>query len=70
MISTHTEPYKVLVDISTRPQKGYAEIVNDRTSTTLLEVIECVIRPGSIINTDEWHHIYLSDCPISLNIKQ
>ncbi|KRH93879.1 putative transposase, partial [Pseudoloma neurophilia] len=43
-----------LIDTSTRPTKGYAEIVTDRTSTTLLEVIEREIRPGSIIYADEW----------------
>ncbi|KRH94301.1 hypothetical protein M153_3040003, partial [Pseudoloma neurophilia] len=43
-----------LVDTSTKPSKRYAEIVAYQTSSTLLEVIERVIRPGSIIHTDEW----------------
>ncbi|KAG0425453.1 hypothetical protein DMUE_6031 [Dictyocoela muelleri] len=43
-----------IVDTSTVPAKGYAEIVSRRDAMTLIPIIERVVRHGSIIYTDEW----------------
>lgn len=43
-----------MVDTSTIPGKGYAEVVSSRSSNVLIPIIEDVVRPGSIISTDEW----------------
>ena len=44
----------VIVDTSTVPAFGFAEIVPDRTKTTLFNVISRIVRPGSTIHTDDW----------------
>ncbi|KCZ78569.1 hypothetical protein H311_00398, partial [Anncaliia algerae PRA109] len=36
------------------PSRGYVEIVENRPSTTLLDVINCVFLPHSVMLTDEW----------------
>lgn len=43
-----------LVDTSSTPAKGYAEVVPDRKKTTLMNVITRVVRDGSEVHTDEW----------------
>lgn len=42
-----------IVDCSTFPAKGYAELVPDRSANTLVSIIEKVVRSGSKIQTDE-----------------
>lgn len=44
----------VITDTSTSPALGYCEIVPNRTSRTLISIIERVVRPGSFIYSDEW----------------
>jgi transposase-like protein len=44
----------VIVDTSTTPASGFAEIVVDRTKRTLFSVINRIVRPGSTIHTDDW----------------
>lgn len=43
-----------IVDTSTTPAIGYVEIVARRDSSTLMQVINRVVRPNSTIYTDEW----------------
>ncbi|KAG0425435.1 hypothetical protein DMUE_6032 [Dictyocoela muelleri] len=43
-----------MVDTSETPSKGYAEIVTERSSRIMLPIIQRVVRPGSVIHTDEW----------------
>lgn len=43
-----------MVDVSTFPGRGYAEMVPDRSAATLVPIIESVVRSGSSIHTDEW----------------
>ncbi|KAG0421694.1 hypothetical protein DMUE_6272, partial [Dictyocoela muelleri] len=43
-----------MVDTSSSPSKGYAEIITNRTAETIMPIILRVVRPGSIIYTDEW----------------
>ena len=44
-----------MVDTSTTPSKGYAEIISNKEAKTIIPtiIIERVIRPGSKIHTDE-----------------
>ncbi|KFD57715.1 hypothetical protein M514_01385 [Trichuris suis] len=43
-----------IVDTSTTPSTGYMEIVQARNATTFLSTIQRVVRPGSIIQADDW----------------
>ncbi|KAG0442318.1 hypothetical protein DMUE_0363 [Dictyocoela muelleri] len=43
-----------MVDTSTNPSRGYAQIIQTRYANTLLTVIKSFVFPGSIIHTDEW----------------
>ncbi|VUZ46556.1 unnamed protein product [Hymenolepis diminuta] len=43
-----------MVDTSTAPGIGYAQVVPSRDSNVLLPIIRRVIRSGSEIHTDEW----------------
>ncbi|KAG0442131.1 hypothetical protein DMUE_0512 [Dictyocoela muelleri] len=43
-----------MVDTSPTPAKGYAEVVSNRNSDTLLPIIQRVVVEGSDIHTDEW----------------
>lgn len=43
-----------IVDTSFSPALGYAQIVTDRSSDTLLPIINNVVKAGSIIHSDEW----------------
>lgn len=42
-----------IVDCSYSPAKGYACIIKDKSRSTVLPIIKRVVRPGSIIHTDE-----------------
>lgn len=44
----------MIVDTSTVPGTGFAEIVVDRSKTTLSRVINRIVRTGSTIHTDDW----------------
>jgi len=43
-----------IADTSFKPSKGYMEVVSDRSAETLLEIINRVCRPGSIMYSDKW----------------
>lgn len=43
-----------IVDTSYSPALGYVEVVPNRTSATLFPIIQRVIRPGTVIISDEW----------------
>ncbi|KAG0438980.1 hypothetical protein DMUE_2748 [Dictyocoela muelleri] len=43
-----------MIDTSTTPVKGYAEVVLSRNSDTLLPIIQRAVADGSNIHTDEW----------------
>jgi hypothetical protein len=43
-----------MIDISTTPAKGYAEVIPDRNAATMKPIIEKVVRPRTHIQTDEW----------------
>ena len=43
-----------MVDTSNSPAIGYMEIVENRSADVLLPIIKKVIRPGSIIHSDQW----------------
>ena len=43
-----------LVDTSQAPALGYMEVVQRRTATTLLPIINSHVAPGTIVHTDEW----------------
>lgn len=43
-----------IVDTSYTPGKGYMQVVADRTSQTLLSIIQRVCRQGTIVYSDEW----------------
>jgi len=42
-----------IVDTSTMPARGFATMIPDRTAATIIPIIEQVVRPRSIIHTDE-----------------
>ena len=42
-----------IVDTFTQPAKGFATMIPDRRAETIIPIIESVVRPGSIIHTDE-----------------
>lgn len=43
-----------IVDTSHSPAKGYIELIERRNAESLLPIISKVVRPGSIIHSDEW----------------
>ena len=43
-----------IVDISFKPSVGFMEIVENRGAEILLPIIQSVVRPGSIVHSDEW----------------
>ncbi|KAG0426564.1 hypothetical protein DMUE_5961 [Dictyocoela muelleri] len=43
-----------IVDITCNPTKVYADIVKRRDDESLIPIISSVVRPVSIITTDEW----------------
>lgn len=43
-----------IVDTSTAPSTGFLKIVENRQKSTLLPIINSVVRAGSVIHTDEW----------------
>ena len=43
-----------ITDTSTKPAITYLETVEKRDAATLLPIIEKVVRPGSIVYSDEW----------------
>ena len=47
---------------SSVPSKGYTQIVQSRSSENLKSIILDVVRPGSIIVTDEWRAYNALSC--------
>jgi len=47
-----------ITDIATQPSVGYMTIVGDRSASTLLPIIQNVVRAGSIIHGDQWRGYY------------
>ena len=43
-----------MVDTSHTPALGYMEIVPDRTTATLLPIIQAHLQPGTIVHSDQW----------------
>lgn len=43
-----------IVDTTFRPSRGYMQVVEDRSSSTLIPIIQSVIREGSTVQSDEW----------------
>ena len=43
-----------ILDTSQTPAVGYMEIVEKRDANTLLPIIQRIVRPGSVIYSDEW----------------
>jgi hypothetical protein len=43
-----------IVDTSFKPARGYMQVVAHRDRETLCEIIQRVVRPNSIIHSDEW----------------
>ena len=43
-----------IVDTSFKPSVGFMEIVENRGAEILLPIIQSVVRPGSIVRSDEW----------------
>ena len=43
-----------IVDTSFKPSVGFMEIVENRGAEILLPIIQSVVRPGSIVHSDEW----------------
>lgn len=43
-----------IVDCSTTPALGYCKLVENRSSATLLPIIDSVVKRGTTIFTDEW----------------
>ena len=41
------------MDTSTQPATGFDTLIPDRQTKTIIPIIERVVRPGSIIHTDE-----------------
>ena len=41
-------------DTDIRPVQSYMEFVSRRIAETLLTIIKKILRPGSVIKTDEW----------------
>jgi len=42
-----------MVDTSTTPAKGYAEVISKKDANTIIPIIESVVRSGSKIHSDE-----------------
>lgn len=59
-----------MVDTSTRPAKGYAKIVSNRSSNTMVPIIETVVRPGSVIHADEWKAYNILATNDDFNLKR
>ena len=43
-----------IVDSSVEPAFGYLQVVESRSPAALMEIIYNVVRPGSVVHTDEW----------------
>ena len=43
-----------IVDTSFKPSVGFMKIVENRGAEILLPIIQSVVRPGSIVHSDEW----------------